>query len=268
MDRGRPSLHAACVHVALALVVVASFLTACTDDKSDAGEPATTTRPRGVNTEALHAFLEKAAAGKKAVFSATYAVELPGTAIPEGTLGLAQDGERRMSELVGADNAPSLGFYDTGAGTIACATTRGTADWECYRTEGDATQAPLVIDIEDLYRIQDQFRPAQNWYAFETSDTEMAGTTATCLAVSALPGIPAETRQRVGESATLCLSESGAPLVVDVRGSDNEIVVKATGYRGEVADDDFQPPAPVQEGPPNVLVPAPPEEVPQGESAE
>jgi hypothetical protein len=260
--------HPLRTYVTSAVLLGALALSACTDDAGEAGESASTTRPDGENTEALHAFLEKAVSGKKAVFAADYSVELPGTAISQGRLRLAQDGERLMSELSGDTTDPAVGFYDSGAGTVACAATHGEADWECYRTTGDATTAPLVIDLEDLFRIQDQLRPAQYWYSFTSSEEEVAGTPATCLTAAALPEIPADVKQRIGETARLCVSDSGVPLVVDVKGGETSILVTATGYRAEVQDSDFDPPAPVQEGPPNVLVPAPPEEVPQGQSVE
>lgn len=247
----------------------ALLLAACSGgDSSGAGETSTTTRPDGVNTEALHSFLETAAAGKTAVFAATFTVELPGTQIPKGELRLAQEGERRMSELVGGPKDPSVGFYDSGSGTVACARLDGEAEWQCYSTTGDAANAPLVLDLQELFEIEDQLRPAQYWFEFSTSEDEVAGAKTTCLSAKALPEMPDEMRARLGDSAKFCVAESGVPLLLDLRGGDNPILVTATEYRTDVDEGDFSPPAPVQDGPPGVLVPAPPEEVPGGEPLE
>lgn len=70
----------------------------------------------------------------------------------------------------------------------------------------------------------------------------------------------ADLQRRVGARATLCVADSGVPLLVEFsRAAGAELLFRAhaSSYTTSVGAAAFDPPAAVEAGPPNVTIPVP-----------
>lgn len=254
-----------CVAVLSACVVVAA---ACSSGSGDAAETtvavsqtAASTLPAGEHTEVFEAVDALAAGSRGQTFTAVYDFYAPAIAGSDtGSLTVAQDLPQRAARFVDDTESRGVAFVGVDPDLTACGLTAG--QWHCYSATGYFDRAPAVLDYGDLLAVFDTFRANQRWFAWTTAGREIGGHDADCAvgAATSPDAMDPDLQRRVGTAATLCVARTGVPLLVEFsRAEGSEILFRAEArsYRTDVASDAFEPPAPVEAGPPNVTIPVP-----------
>lgn len=251
----------------VALLVCAALTASCSSGSGSEAEEttqapaATTTLPTGEHTEVFQRVDALAAASRDATFSVTYDFYAPNLIGGDtGTLTLAQDLPMRSSRFVNDANSRGVAFTGADPDLTACGLTVG--EWHCYSADGYFEQAPAVLDYSDLLAVFDTFRANQRWFSWEADNREIAGSGSDCaLGTATSPdSMEPDLQRRVGTKATLCVAPTGVPLLVEfsrAEGSEALFRAQATSYGTQVAAGAFDPPAPVEAGPPNVTIPVP-----------
>lgn len=253
---------------AAVVLVLAATLTACESGSSGVGDTSTqppgtaaSTLPAGENTEVLEAVYSDAIGSRDATFSATYDLYAPGLVGGDaGTLTLSQDPPQQASRFVADGGVTGVAFVGADPDISACGMTGG--QWHCYSAQGYFGQAPAVLDYSDLLGAFEVLRANQRWFSWTTDQRTVAGQTVRCAVADALSpeAMALDLQRRAGTRATLCVAASGVPLLVELSRADGaELLLRAqaTAYTTDVTAEAFEPPAPVEAGPPNVTIPVP-----------
>ncbi|HEX2849826.1 MAG TPA: hypothetical protein VHN98_04700 [Acidimicrobiales bacterium] len=173
----------------------------------DAGLPADVT-----------AFLETAARGVAATFTATYHVG-------DATVVVAQRPPRRRVDTRRA-GAPDHADVVTADATYAC---DRDPRWSCRRT-GPVAQGAGAFNPELVTTVAQSLAASRDAYSLRAEPREVAGVEADCLVAS--PRASDDTAAP-GGAETLCVSPSGVPLLLAAAGGE---ALRATAFRRGASD--------------------------------
>lgn len=256
-----PVFVAACLALAAAFAACSGSSGAGPEEQSLPPETSATTLPSGENTEVFESVFADAMGSRASTFAVAYDFYAPDLVGGDtGVLTIAQDLPQRATRFVADGNASGVAFVGADPDVVACGLSR--SEWHCYKAQGYFEQAPAVLDYGDLLGVFDTFRANQRWFAWSSEERTIAGHPAQCaVAVATAPdSMDTDLQRRVGTRATLCTGPEGVPLLAEAtRAEGAEVLFKAaaTSFATQVGPDAFEPPAPVEAGPPNVTIPMP-----------